>query len=139
MPLLRKSTRRWLCGSANTSRFVSTADASVALGINRFNPQVRGVRPVVTVPRRFYQRDSLSSSSYFDQSHTGRDASRMSIQKDDKPVTDVESNAPTESAKASYSPQDARSGLLKKPSPQSDVPSYPETGDVKLEMPKRQQ
>jgi hypothetical protein len=63
----------------------------------------------------------------------------MLIQKDDKPVTDVESNAPTESAKASYSPQDARSGLLKKPSPQSDVPSYPETGDVKLEMPKRQQ
>ncbi|KAI4695372.1 uncharacterized protein J4E84_001998 [Alternaria hordeiaustralica] len=63
----------------------------------------------------------------------------MSIQKDDKPVTDVESNAPIESAKASYSPQDARSGLLKKPSPQLDVPSYPETGDVKLEMPKHQQ
>lgn len=146
MPLLRKSTPRCLCGSADTSRFVSPADASAALGINKFNPHVRGVRPVVTVPRRFYQKDSPSSSSYFDQSHTGqttertnRDASRMPIQKDDKPVIDIESYSTTQSAKASYSPQDARSGLLKKPSPQSDVPGYLETGDVKLEMPKRQQ
>jgi hypothetical protein len=43
------------------------------------------------------------------------------------------------SGKALYSPQDARSGLLKKPTMQPEVTDRPDKEDVKLEMPKRQQ
>jgi hypothetical protein len=145
MHLLRKSSLHCLHGLANESRFASCSDAKAALGITKFRPQVRGARPVVTVPRRFYQKDTTSTTSYFDQSHTGQttdstdhDASLMSNQQE-KPVTDADLDPAAASDKALYSPQDARSGLSKKPSPQSDVADRPASGDVKLEMPKRQQ
>ena len=115
---LRKSSRGCCSELADARRFASCAEAKVALGITKLNPYLRGGRLTVTVPRRFFQKDTPSTSGYFDQSLTGkvtdhanRDVTRTTTQQEEKTIGDADPDSTTANGKALYSPQDARSGL----------------------------
>jgi hypothetical protein len=133
-------------GLADTCRFASCADAKTALTINQFNPKLRNgeVRPTVSVPRRFYQKES-PPIAYSDYSHIGQTANShtrsaaITSHGEKSTVTNADNGMATTSGVVLYSPQDARSGLLKKPAAGSDAVDCAEAGSPELEKPKRQQ
>ena len=127
-------------------RFASCADAKVALTINKLVPQLRNgeVRPTVSVPRRFYQKEP-PPTVYSDYPRTSQAANShvrvtTNLSHNEKSTA---INADNVMAKARdvvlYSPQDARSGLPKKPVAQLDIASYIETSVPESENSKRQQ
>jgi hypothetical protein len=84
--------------------------------------------PSVTVPKRFFQKDTSitqqkdsSSSAHFAQSHAGqsedrntRGVTRMSAHDEESAIVDDDADTAAAGSNAQYSPQDARSGLSKK-------------------------
>ncbi|KAJ6200988.1 hypothetical protein J3E72DRAFT_372172 [Bipolaris maydis] len=126
--------------------FASCADAKVALTINRSDPQLRNgeVRPTVSVPRRFYQKES-PPTVYSDYSRTNQAASShirvaTNLSHNEKSTSINTDNVMAKSRDVVfYSPQDARSGLPKKPFVQSNIASHAETAVSESENSKRQQ
>ncbi|OWY45005.1 hypothetical protein AALT_g3870 [Alternaria alternata] len=132
-------------GTHAFATFASCAEAKVALGITKLNPYLRGGRLTVTVPRRFFQKDTPSTSGYFDQSLTGkvtdhanRDVTRTTTQQEEKTIGDADPDSTTANGKALYSPQDARSGLSKPPT-ETAITDRPEMESTKSDMFRRQQ
>ncbi|KAE8846126.1 hypothetical protein HRS9139_00693 [Pyrenophora teres f. teres] len=124
--------------------FASCSDAKTALTINQFNPRLRnGVRPTVSVPRRFYQKVVSPSSGQSEQldSRNTRGVTRLTptVEKEKQ----ADDGATVAKGKVSYSPQDVRSGLPKKPvvDPESGEPaeSAATTANPGLDRTKRQQ
>lgn len=117
----------------------------MALTINQFDPQLRNceVRPTVSVPRRFYQKES-PPTVYSDYSRASQAASSHIRVTTNLPHSERSTafNSDDTMVKARdvvlYSPQDARSGLPKKPVAQSDIASHAETGVPESENSKRQ-
>ncbi|USP81160.1 hypothetical protein yc1106_08434 [Curvularia clavata] len=104
------------------ANFASSADARAALTINQFDPRLRNgeVRPAISVPKRYYQKESFpaASSEYSRVVHPANGYAHgvVNVPLDGKSTA---TSAETETAAASdtvmYSPQDARSDLQKKP------------------------
>ncbi|KAF1944283.1 hypothetical protein EJ02DRAFT_420609 [Clathrospora elynae] len=134
--------------------FASTSDARTALALGKHNPRLRdGLVPVtVTVPRRYYQketapsmrRESFNSGLNFGQTHTNhagdrstRGGPRMSSHDEQSAITRVDAAAAR--PKASYSPQDARSDLHKKSARQSESGHPHFTGSPESQKSKRPQ
>lgn len=158
MPSLRKYDVLKSSGLADSCSFASSADARTALTINQSNPRLRDgeVRPAISVPKRYYQKESPPStfSEHSRVVHPANGHARGAINAplDGKSTA---TSAGTETAATSdtalYSPQDARSGLLKKPptvhleainpteatSPK-EATALTETKDSGLEKPKRE-
>ncbi|KAB2103305.1 hypothetical protein AG0111_0g8361 [Alternaria gaisen] len=132
-------------GTHAFATFASCAEAKMALGITKLNPYLRGGRLTVTVPRRFFQKDTPSTSGYFDQSltgkvtdHTNRDVTRTMTQQEEKTIGDADPDPTTANGKALYSPQDARSGLSKPPT-ETAITDRPEMESIKSDVFRRQQ
>ncbi|KAF1836005.1 hypothetical protein BDW02DRAFT_596806 [Decorospora gaudefroyi] len=135
--------------------FASNADAKAALTIREHDARLRNgaFRPSVTVPKRYYQKDlsptqrrESSNTGYFVQSHAGqaedrdtRSVARMTSYNEERPVAGTDVVPVTAGGKALYSPQDARSGVLKKSTQQSEAVESTRTGSPKREKSKRQQ
>ena len=128
MHSLCKSNMLSFSERTNISRFASVSDARTALTINQLNPRLRnGARPTVSVPRRFYQKGISPSSDPSEPvgSRNTRSVTRFSpTEEKGKPANDDEVAA---EGKVSYSPQDVRSGLMKKPVLRSESREPPET------------
>jgi hypothetical protein len=121
------------------------------LKIRERDPRLRNgsVAVTVTVPRRFYQmtpnairRVSVTSGSNAVSAQPGksdnnnnRRVSRMSPKGKEDVVTNVDPGKG--SAKPQYSPQDARSGLHKKPVPQSELDNTALSGSPKARTSKQ--
>ncbi|KAG9185265.1 hypothetical protein G6011_07809 [Alternaria panax] len=133
-------------GTHAFATFASSAEAQAALGIKKSIPHLRGGRVTVTVPRRFFRKDTPPTLGYFDQTHTGqaadhtiRNITRTLNQHEERAVEDANSDPAAANDKALYSPQDARSGLSKMPPTESATTDHLGMGSTKPEMPKRQQ
>ncbi|KAL6153382.1 hypothetical protein ACJBU6_08533 [Exserohilum turcicum] len=126
--------------------FASHSDTKTALTIIHLNPRLRNgeVRPAISVPRRFYQKE-LPVTAFFDHSRAGQATNShtrvvTNISFDEKKdARDFNDTKDTTGGMVLYSPQDARSGLPKKPPAQSETMRQLEAGSPEHEKSKRPQ
>lgn len=146
MPLSRKYSDLEFSALADACRFASSADARTALTINQSDPRLRNgeVRPAISVPRRFYQKESppVSHSDYSRIVHSHGSHIRCAANAphgDKSTATNADNETTTTRGTVVYSPQDARSGLPKKPpAVQLEAANLTDSRASELEKPTRQ-
>ncbi|KAI0584888.1 RRM-1 multi-domain protein [Pyrenophora tritici-repentis] len=121
--------------------FASYSDAKTALTINQFNPRLsNGVRPIVSVPRRFYHKGFSPSPGQSEQLDSQNTSGVPRLAPTEEKGKQADNGVTIAKGKVSYSPQDVRSGLPKKPvvDPESGEPAET-TANPGLDRTKRQQ
>ncbi|KNG44967.1 hypothetical protein TW65_08208 [Stemphylium lycopersici] len=125
--------------------FASCSDAKKALTITELNPRLRNgeVQPTISVPRRFYQKES-PPTAHPDHTRAGEGAGSNprgatgASHNEKNAALGASEGAATSSEMVLYSPQDARSGLPKKPPARPETVARTGTGSPGLEKPKRE-